>query len=103
MIFQNRYSQFQKCPFLSGHKCDGDTCAAWRWFEAEHEPLLIEHTNQQATHEPDVRPADVPQGYEFWPHDPKEGTDACWFEPDKEAQLRRRGYCGACGKPEFEE
>lgn len=67
MIFENRWSQFHKCPRMSDRKCAGDTCAAWRWFDPpEPDPIIIDHADPLATVEPTDRPADVPKGYEFF-------------------------------------
>jgi len=99
MIFQERYSQFKNCPFMPDKECTGASCGGWRWHDPE-EPVLqeIEHSDPLAVTEPDIRPKDVPRDYVFWPCDPTEGTDACWFEPESEAEARRRGYCGFAGK-----
>jgi hypothetical protein len=100
MIFENRWSQFHKCPRMSDRKCAGDVCAAWRWYDPpEPDPIMIDHIDPLATVEPTDRPADVPKGYEFFPSSGK--YDAVWAETEESAILRRRGYCGLAGKMKF--
>lgn len=102
MIYQSRLSSLKGCPFLPGRKCLGDDCGGWRHDPEEPELRIIEHNDPLAEVEPTKRPADVPASYEFWPCDTKEGTDACWFEPESKAERRRHGYCGFAGQWRFE-
>ena len=102
-MIEIKWAETMICP-LQRDKCADEDCMAWRWFDPpEPEPRIVEHSDPLAEVEPTDRPADVPKSYGFWPCDPKEGTDACWIEPENEAVKRRRGYCGAFGKPEFAE
>jgi len=102
MIFQDRYSEFKKCPLLPGKKCVGATCGGWRWHDPpEPELRIIEHSDPMAKVEPADRPADVPKSYRFWPSDGDGG--ACWIEPTENAIARRKGYCGFAGKMRWTE
>jgi len=92
------------CP-LRRDDCAGKECMAWRWFDEEPpEPFFINHVDPKAEVEPKVRPKNVPRSYEFYGCNPKsDSSTAFWSETDEGAEKRRRGYCGAFGKPEFAE
>lgn len=101
MIFERRKSMFFRCPFLEG-ECLAAGCAAWRWFDGPNpEPITIDHEKPLAKVKPDVRPKGIPKNFKFYGAD----DDGCafWSEPEESAVARRRGYCGACGKPEVYE
>lgn len=102
MIYQDRYSEFKKCPFLPGRKCAGADCGGWRWYDPEEpEQIIIDHVDPLATVEPSFRPKDVPASYRFWPSN---GDDAAyWMERMESAIARRRGYCGLAGNVRFTE
>lgn len=100
MLIKSKYAQNFECP-LRDRECAGDSCPAWRWGEDSPEPRNIIHIEARATSEPKERPKGVPKSYKFYAanHD----CDAFWGESDAAAELRRRGYCGLAGRPEFEE
>lgn len=98
------WAHTMNCPFLAGGKCAGSGCMGWRWFEETPEPITIDHVDPLAEVEPEIRPKDIPRSYKFYGYDVRHGdNEAFWSESDESAENRRKGYCGAFGKPEIAE
>lgn len=84
------------CPMDTARLCAGDRCLAWQSFPAE-DPVqrvyLAEGDDATATVEPQ-RPPQVPDTWEWSPHDPAAGEPAAWIQPESEiAAPLPRGYC----------
>lgn len=92
--------------------CLGTGCMQWRWGETS--PLRKRHAysfgnnsdwfdpknfRENGIDEP-PRPADLPASYEW--HRGDSDSLPAWYEPESEAGVRRRGFCGLAGKPEFD-
>lgn len=80
-----------------GTPCMGSRCMAWRWAEAPVQRAAVRHTMFQAA-TPEHRPRNVPEEWEFVPHDRETGDSAMWVEPEGRD---RTGFCGLAGQPAF--
>lgn len=87
-------------PYIDADcRCAGSRCAMWRWSEPRKARRAYTCDDTTATTDPGNRPGAVPADWCFEPHDAAEGDPAAWVEPEDQANLRRRGYCGLAGKP----
>jgi hypothetical protein len=77
--------------------CIGSECMMWRWADLIRRKKVETESGNEGEDDPiPARPSHVPETWEFFPCD---GDPAGWVEPEAEAQLRRRGYCGLAGHP----
>jgi hypothetical protein len=89
------------CP-LRNTSCLASNCAFWRWsiitgpFNGARR--FYAAANPSAIDERDA--GKKPDGIEHWQFIPCDDDSAGWLEPESDAALRRRGYCGIAGKPE---
>lgn len=83
-------------------RCIADRCAMWRWRQSINDVSLTRYGCRDPLAETEPhRPDGLNPTFEFVPHDPGEGNEACWIEPLASQQARRRGFCGLAGRPEF--
>lgn len=80
-------------------KCLGSGCMAWRWDRRVDPPTCHWHSVNLPLGSPEPeRPANVPASW-VWENDSDEREFCRWVEPVKDADTRRRGYCGLGGNP----
>ena len=108
MILTEAEAKEKACCKTMPHRPDGklmtaaclaSQCMAWRWHENVPFTKVIHAADQNAIQEP-IKPINVPDNWIFHPYDEEdECFKAFWEEPEPEASMRRRGYCGMAGDP----